>query len=98
MFGWIRILFNKAFKIAKALIKAAFTSAFEILMAKLQDIAQESIIKLASSNLGNAEKRSQAFQEVKAKAIEKLLSFNDRDIDLIVQTTYNALRNEGVIK
>ena len=96
--SWLAGLFSKALRIARALIKAVFTAGFEILLSKLQDIATESITKLATTDLSNDEKRNQAFEEVKAVAIEKALKFNNRDLYLIIQTVYNALRNEGAIQ
>ena len=97
-FDWLKNLFSKALRIAEALLKAVFTSAFKILLAKLQDIATESITKLASTDMSNEQKRNQAFADIKAYAISKALSFNDRDINLILETVYNALRNQGIIK
>ena len=98
MFNWIKSLFSKALRIARALIKAVFTAGFEILLAKLQDIATQSITTLATSNLSNDEKRKAAFEDIKKAAIERAISINDREISLIIETVYNALRNEGVIK
>ena len=97
MITWIKSLFSRALRIARALIKAAFTSAFEILMIKLQNIAKESIIKLASTDLSNEDKRRTAFRDIKLYAIERAISINDRDISLIIETIYSALKKEGVI-
>ena len=98
MINWIKSLFNKALRIARALIKAVFTAGFEILLAKLQDIATESITKLATTDLGNDDKRKQAFSDIKSAALARAISINDREINLIIETVYNALKAEGVIK
>lgn len=98
MFNWFKAWFSKALRIARALIKAVFNAGFEILLAKLQDIATESIKKLATTDLTNTEKRNQAFKEIKEAAIERAISINDREINLIIETVYNALKSEGVIK
>jgi len=98
MIQWLKNFFSKALKIVNAILKAVFTSAFKILMAKLQDIATMSITKLASTDLSNEEKRNQAFKEIKGYAMSQALSFNDRDINLIIETIYSSLKNQGVIK
>ena len=98
MIGWLKSIFSKALRIVNALLKAVFTSAFKIIMAKLQDIATESITKLASTDLSNSAKREQAFSYIKTYAIEKAISVNDRDINLIIETIYSSLKNQGIIK
>ncbi len=98
MFNWIRDLFLKVIRAVKPILLAVFTSAFQILLARLQNIATESITKLATTDMSNEEKRKQAFQDIKSYAISKALSVNDRDINLIIETIYNSLKNQGVIK
>ncbi len=98
MLSWIKNFFVKALRIVNAILSSVFTVAFKILMAKLQDIATESITKLASTDMSNEDKRNGAFKEIKAYAIAKMISVNDRDINLIIETIYNALKNQGVIK
>lgn len=98
IFTWIKSLFSKALRIVEAILKSVFTSAFKILMSKLQDIATESIKKLTTTDLSNDEKRNRAFNEIKTYAIEKAISVNDSDINLIIETIFKSLKNEGVIK
>ncbi|MDD5356432.1 MAG: phage holin, LLH family [Candidatus Omnitrophica bacterium] len=98
IFDWLKQFFLKALRVVNAVLKSVFTIGFKILMAKLQDIATETITKLASTNLSNEEKRNQAFNEIKDYAIAKMISVNDREINLIIETIYNALKNQGVIK
>jgi hypothetical protein len=98
MFTWLKNFFSKALRIVSTILKSVFTTAFKILMAKLQDIATESIKKLATTDLSNEEKRNLAFKDIKEYALSKALSFNDRDINLIIETIYSSLKNQGVIK
>ncbi len=98
MFKWISDLFLKVIRIVKPILLAVFTSAFQILLAKLKDIAANSITTLASTNLTNEEKRNTAFKDIKTYAIEKMLSVSDSDINLIIEVIYKQLKNQGVIK
>ncbi len=97
-FNWLKNIFDKAFRLISDILKEVFDIAFKILMAKLQDIATESITKLASTDLSNSEKRETAFKEIKKYAIEKAISFNDRDVNLIIEVIYNSLKKKGIIK
>jgi hypothetical protein len=97
-FNWLKNIFSKAFRLVTEILKEVFDIAFKILMAKLQDIATQSITKLATTDLSNEVKRSQAFTEIKTYAIEKMISFNDRDINLIIEVIYNNLKKQGIIK
>lgn len=96
-FNWLKNIFDKAFRLVTTILKEVFDIGFKILMAKLQDIATESITKLASTDLTNSQKREEAFKSIKTYAIEKMLSFNDRDINLIIEVIYNSLRKQGII-
>lgn len=98
IFNWFKNIFSKAFRIVTEILKEVFDITFKILMAKLKDIATESITKLATTDLSNESKRNQAFQDIKTYAIEKMISVNDRDINLILEVIYNSLKKQGVIK
>lgn len=98
MFNWIRDLFLKVIRVIKPILLAVFTSAFQILLERLKDIAAQSITKLSTTDMSNSEKRNLAFNEIKKYAVDKMLSCNDRDINLILEIIYSQLRNNGVIK
>jgi len=98
MFNWIRDLFLRVIRVVKPILLAVFTAAFQILLAKLKDIATESITKLAMTDLTNEEKRGQAFKDIKSYAMSKMLSVNDSDINLIIEVIYKQLKNQGVVK
>lgn len=98
MFNWIRDLFLKVIRVVKPILLAVFTSAFQILLAKLKDIATESITKLATTDMTNEAKRSQAFKDIKSYAINKALSVNDSDVNLILEVIYKQLKNQGIVK
>jgi hypothetical protein len=95
--NWIKNFFDKAFKLVSAIIKSVFTSAFKMLMARLSDIATDSITKLATTDLSSGEKREQAFKDIKAAALERALTFNDSDINLIIEIFHKNLKDAGVI-
>ena len=97
-FNWIKNILSKAFRLVTEILKEVFDIAFKILMAKLQDIATQSITKLATSDLSNEAKRAQVFTEIKTYAIEQMISFNDRDINLIIEVIYSNLKKQGIIK
>jgi hypothetical protein len=98
MFRWLRALFNRALRAINIILKIVFDCAFKILMAKLKDVATESIKRLATSNLSSDQKRKQAFKEIKEYAISKALTFNDSDIYLIIETIHKALKKQGIIE
>ncbi len=98
MFKWIGSLFSKAAKLLDVILRSVFTSAFRLLMLKLQDITTKSIVKMANTGLGNPEKKSQVFNDIKACASSKLLTVADREVNLIIEVFYNNLKNEGIIK
>jgi len=93
----IKNFFSKALRFVGAMLKAVFTSAFKILMAKLSDVATSTITKLATTDLSGDEKRKQAFKDIKAAALEKMLTFTDSDINLIIEVFHKALKEQGVI-
>lgn len=98
MINFLKGIFSKALRLVNALLRAVFTSAFKILLSRLQNVATETIKRLADTDLSNSEKREQAFNEIKSYAIKEVLKFNDRDIFLIIETIFSALKNEKVIK
>jgi len=77
---------------------AVFDAAMQILLAKLKDIATESITKLATTDLSNEEKRNQAFKDIKTYAISKALTFDNSDIYLIIEVIHKQLKKQGIIK
>jgi hypothetical protein len=97
-FNWLKNIFDKAFRLVSDILKEVFDIAFKILMAKLQDIATESITKLATTDLSSAEKRNQAFADIKTYAIQKMISVNDSDINLIIEVIVKNLKKTGIIK
>lgn len=97
-FNWLRNIFSKAFRVVTDILKEVFDIGFKILMAKLKDIAIESITKLATTDLTNSEKREIVFKDIKKYAIEKMISVNDRDVNLIIEVIYNSLKKKGIIK
>lgn len=98
MFKFISDLFLKVFKTIKSILKSVFTASFQLLLERLKDIATESITKLATTDMSNFQKREQAFKDIKTYALTKALSVNDRDINLIIETIYSQLKNDGIIK
>lgn len=98
MLNWLKNIFIKALRIINTILGIVFDAAFKILMAKLQDIATESIKKLATTDLTNEQKRNQAFKEIKEYALARAISVSDSDINIIIEVFYKALKKQGVIK
>ena len=98
MFKFISDLFLKVFKTIKSILKAVFTASFQLLLERLKDISAESITKLATTDLSNEDKRSQAFKEIKEYALSNTLKFTNSDIFLIIEIIHKQLKNDGIIK
>ena len=98
MFGWIKNIFVKALRIVNFVLRTVFDAAFKVLMAKLQDIATESIKELAKTDLSNNEKREEVFGRIKNYAITRAITVSDSDINIIIEVFYKALKKQGVIK
>jgi hypothetical protein len=98
IFSFISGLFLKIFRVLKPIFLAVFDAAMQILMAKLKDIATQSITRLASTDLNNEDKRRQAFQDIKTYAISKAISVSDSEINLIIEVFVRALKKQKVIK
>jgi hypothetical protein len=98
MFKFISDLFLKVIRTLKPIFKAVFTTAFQIFLEKIKDIATQSIVQMAGTNLGNEEKRAQVFKDIKKYAAAKMLTFNDSDINLAIEVFFKSLKADGVIK
>ncbi len=98
MFGWFKNIFVKALRIVNFVLRTVFDAAFKVLMAKLQDIATESIKELAKTDLSNNEKREEVFGRIKNYAITRAITVSDSDINIIIEVFYKALKKQGVIK
>lgn len=98
MFKWISDMFLKVLKTVKSILFAVFTASFQLLLEKLKNIATASIIRLASTDLSNSEKREQAFSDIKGYAIKQAITFTDSDLNLIIEIIYKQLKNDGVVK
>lgn len=98
MFGWIKDIFLKVIRAIKPIMLAVFDAAMQILLAKLKDIATESITKLATTDLNNEDKRKQTFVDIKSYAIARAISVNDSEINLIIEVMVRALKKQGIIK
>ncbi len=98
IFSWISDLFMKVIRAIKPIMLAVFDAAMQILLAKLKDIATESITKLAATDLKNEEKRNQAFKDIKDYAITRAISVNDSEINLIIEVMVRNLKKTGIIK
>ena len=98
IFSWVSDLFLKVFRVLKPYMLAVFDTAFQILLAKLEEVATPSIKKLAASDLSSEQKRSAAFKEIKAYAIAQCLTVNDSDIYLAIEIFHKALKKQGIIE
>lgn len=98
IFQNIKNFFDKAFKLISIILKSVFSVAFKMLMARLSDVATESITKMATSDLSSKDKREAVFQDIKSAALERMLTFNDSDIYLIIEVFHKALKEQGVIE
>ena len=98
MFGWLKNIFVKAIRAINFILATVFDAGFKLLMARLQDIATESITKLASTDLTNTQKREAAFKDIQAYALQRAITVSDSDINIIIEVFVKALKKQGVIK
>lgn len=95
MFAWLKNFFLKIINSIKPLFITVFDKATQEVIAALQDIAKVSIEKLVSiDTITNEQKRQQAFNEIKAYAVQKGLIVRDSIIFLTIELTLNALKNK----
>ena len=98
IFNFLSDLFLKVFRSLKPIFKAVFTTAFQMFLDKIKDIATESITKMASTDMNDDAKRAQVFKDIKAYAMAKMLNFNDSDIFLAIELFHKNLKANRVIK
>jgi hypothetical protein len=98
IFTFLSDLFLKVFRTLKPIFKAVFTTAFQMFLDKIKDVAMQSITRLSNTDLKDDEKRSIAFKDIKAYATEKMLTFNDSDIFLAIEIFHKSLKANRVIK
>lgn len=79
-------------------IKAAVNQLTQKFIVELKDFAIETVMNLATTDLTSEEKRTEAFNLIKAEAIERGLTFKDSAINLLIELAVTQLKkNEGEI-
>ncbi len=90
----ITSFFNKFLRIAGEIITEVFDVAFKIAMAKLSQIASNTVLELSNTDLTNEQKRQEAFGRIKDYAIKNLISVSSNDINLIIEIFVKKLKKK----
>ena len=88
-----KALFNKFISICKEFIAAALPLAKQILVGQLSDFANKAVSELNVATITNEERRKQAFDKIKAYAIENGITARDSLINLLIELAVQKLKN-----
>lgn len=94
-FKWIAEIFNRLVRAFNRLMEIAFPIAKKIIMAKLQDIAVETVSKLEKTDLNNEQRRNQAFQEIQAYAARKGIEAGASLIYCIIESVLQFIKEQN---
>jgi len=80
-------------RIFKSFIDVALPIVAQVLIAELKDFAINTVGTLQSTNLSNEEKRRQAFEEIKAEAINRGKNLSDSLINVLIELALQYIKN-----
>jgi len=93
MFNWLKRLWSRMLRIFKSFIDVALPIVAQVLIAELKDFAINTVGTLQSTNLSNEEKRRQAFEEIKAEAINRGKNLSDSLINVLIELALQYIKN-----
>lgn len=85
------------FKITNTLggfFKQVFTSATQLFLAQVKDIAINAVSELEGVDMSNEDKRKEAFNKISAYALSKGLSLKANLINLAISMALEFIRNK----
>jgi hypothetical protein len=85
LFTWLGNLWNKFILAFKEFIATAFSESTKLAIGQFGAFALQIVTKLASTDLSSAEKRAEAFKQIKAEAISQGKALSDSVINLIIE-------------
>ena len=94
MWDKIKNLFNFAIRKLWKIIKSVVSSALEMFMAQLISFAKVTVKNLMNSDLSNDEKRKEAFELIKERAICEDLGYKDSWINILIELALASVKKE----
>ena len=94
MFNWLKRLWSRMLRVFKRFIDIALPIVAQVLIAELKDFAINTVGTLQSTNLSNEEKRQQAFEEIKAEAINRGKNLSDSLINVLIELALQYIKNK----
>jgi hypothetical protein len=94
MWQWITNLWNKFIIAFKAFISAVFTQSSQIIIGKLKDVAIQAVQTLMTAELTDYEKRTAAFNQIKAYAVAQGIEAKDSIINLVIELAVQYWKNQ----
>jgi len=89
IWNWIKSLIVPALG---DFFKAVFTKAKQEAISALKDIAVQTVLSLADTDLSNEEKRKAAFSKIKNYAVTRGIQAGDSTINLIVEMAVASIK------
>ena len=94
MFSAIKRFFSKALRKFWGIIRKIFNGALEVFLAEFMDFALETVRDLANTDLSNDDKRKNAFNEIKNKAIMRGVEWKDSYVNLLLEICVAKIKKE----
>ena len=92
IFKKIANFFNPLIRWLKGFFDELLAKLCKEAFAQLLKIALSIVTELANSDLSNDDKRKQAFERIKTKALQEGIDFKDHLINLAIETAYAKIK------
>ena len=90
--GSIKRFFMSAFRNLWSVLRTVISGALERFLADMFDFAMEVIRDLANTEMSNDEKRKEAFNRIKNKAIGKGIDYKDNWVSILLEICVAKLK------
>ena len=94
MLNWLKGIFFKVCNALGGFFKQVFTSATQIILVQLKDIAINAVSELEKTGLTNEEKRKEAFKKISDYATLKGLDVKASLINLVIEMALQVIKNK----
>lgn len=77
-----------------SILKKVFNGALELFLAELMTFATETVKALANTDLSNDDKRKEAFNKIKNKAIGRGIYYKDNWVNILLEIAVAKIKLE----
>lgn len=92
MIAQLKRFFNNLLRGFWGFMRSIISGAEEVVLAQLKDFAMATVRDLATSDLTGDNKRTIAFQKIKAHANEKAIYIKDHWLNLLIEIAVAAIK------